>query len=108
MYAPEDLPCADFGLLGPLKRSGEYASLRKRVANPKPIDAWQDNTEHFFVFELRPIENATGRASFALFKMRWENDGPVLAVTVTPIADGKQAEVRSIAQPSNVHLVPLE
>jgi hypothetical protein len=40
--------------------------------------------------------------------MRWEDNGPVLPVTVTPTADGKHAEVRSIAEGASVQIVPLE
>lgn len=108
--ATDDLPCADFGLLALLKRSPEYDLLRRRVVNRKPVDAWQLDGEHYFVFELLPAENgaaATTATSFALFKMRWEDNGPVAALIVTPSPDGAHAEVRDARQPDSVHLVPL-
>lgn len=106
--ADDDLPCADFGLLGPLKRSPEYASIRKRVADPKPLDAWQMDCEHYFVFELRPATEATATETpFALFTMRWEDDGPVAALVITPDASGEQAEVVDLRQPGSVYTMPV-
>ena len=103
------MPCADFGLLKPLKRSPEYASIRKRVANPKPVDAWQANTVHYFLFELRPLKEAPESAvvPVALFTMQWEYDGPVMALVITPNANGEQAEVVNLRQPEIVQHVPL-
>jgi hypothetical protein len=49
----EELPCADTALLVPLKRSGEYRALRPRVAGLSPLDHWQEEGLHFFVFALR-------------------------------------------------------
>jgi hypothetical protein len=93
----EDLPCADFGLLGLLKRSAEYGSIRTRVTQPKPLDAWRENLEHYFVFELRGAADATSTDTpYALFKMRWEDDGPVSAIVITPLSDGTHAEVRDL------------
>ena len=105
----DDLPCADFGLLGPLKRSPEYASIRKRVANPKPVDAWQADMVHYFLFELKPVEDApaTTEVPFALFSMAWEDDGPVSALVITPDASGEQAEVVNLRQPGSIQTVSL-
>ena len=108
--ASEDLPCADFGLLGLLKRSLEYGAIRHRAVNRKPLDAWMMNGEHYFVFELLPSKDVaatTTATSFALFKMRWEDNGPVVALIITPSTDGAHAEVRDVRLPDNVHLVPL-
>jgi hypothetical protein len=66
----DTLPCADFGLLGPLKRSREYASIRKRVADPKPIDAWQMDMVHYFLFQLpRPGSSLPTRSSRCVGRM---------------------------------------
>lgn len=88
--SPETFPLPDFGLLGPLKRSHEYASIRRRVAEPMPIDAWQMDLLHYFIFQLRPDENAPAGedATYALFTMRWEDDGPVSALIITPDTGG--------------------
>jgi hypothetical protein len=79
------------------------------VADPKPFDAWQVNTEHYFVFELRPDgDAAVTTAPVALFKMRWEENGPVLAVVITPSDNGASAEVRDLRWPQIApYAVPL-
>ena len=105
----DDLPCADFGLLGPLKRSPEYADIRKRVADPKPIDAWQAGTLHYFVFLLRPREEDPPEVSgsFVLFTMRWEDDDPVAAVVIMPSLDANEAKVIDIRKPEKTHIIKL-
>jgi hypothetical protein len=82
--------------------------LGSQAGDPKPVDAWQDHSGHHFLFALRPAGDGPAVQSFALFKMRWKDNGPVLAVTVTPTADGKHAEVHSIAEGASVQIVPLE
>ena len=52
--ASENYPCADTALLVPLKRSALYGSIRKRVADLKPVDSWQEDGVHYFVFQLKP------------------------------------------------------
>ena len=79
----ESLPLPDFGLLGPLKRSPQYAAIRRRVAEPLPIDAWQFDMRHYFVFSLRPDATPPNDgAAYAIFAMQWEDDEPVAAVVV--------------------------
>ena len=104
-----DLPCADAALLVPLKRSREYGAIRKRVADLRPVDSWQDDQFHYFVFAVRPAENApaTSEAPVAVFAMHAESTGPVSAVVVTPGPDGVQAEVRDLREPDNVYMMPL-
>src|SRR5215203_4827565 len=64
--ADDDLPCADFGLLDLLKHSPEYRAMRRRGAAPKPVDAWQSNSLHYFVFKLRPTQRAAeGRSPYS-------------------------------------------
>lgn len=90
----DTLPCADFGLLVPLKRSHEYASIRKRVADVKPVDAWQMDMIHYFLFQLKPQEGAPGvEPPYALFTMRWEDDTPVSARVISPDATGNEVKV---------------
>ena len=104
-----DLPCADAALLIPLKRSREYGAIRKRVADLRPVDSWQEDQVHFFVFALRPEENApaTPEAPVAVFAMHAECTEPLSAVVVTPSLDGVQAEVRSLREPATVYTMPL-
>jgi hypothetical protein len=90
----DTLPCADFGLLVPLKRSPEYASIRKRVADVKPVDAWQMDMIHYFLFHLKPPADDPGiEPPYALFTMRWEDDGPVSARVIATDATGKEVTV---------------
>jgi hypothetical protein len=104
-----DLPCADATLLLPLKRSREYGAIRKRVADLRPVDSWQEDQVHFFVFALRPEENApaTPEPPLAVFAMHKESTEPLSAVVVTASPDGVQAEVRSLREPDTVYMMPL-
>ena len=104
-----DLPCADASLLVPLKRSREYGAIRKRVADLRPVDSWQEEQVHFFVFALRPEDNApaTPEPPLAVFAMQRGSTEPVSAVVVTASPDGVQAEVRSLREPDTVYTMPL-
>ena len=104
-----DLPCADASLLLPLKRSREYGAIRKRVADLRPVDSWQEDQVHFFVFTLRPEDNApaTPEPPLAVFAMHRGSTEPVSAVVVTASPDGMQAEVRSLREPDTVYTMPL-
>jgi hypothetical protein len=104
-----DLPCADASLLVPLKRSREYGAIRTRVADLRPVDSWQEDQVHFFVFALRPEGNApaTPEPPLAVFAMQRGSTEPVSAVVVTASPDGVQAEVRSLHEPDTVYAMPL-
>jgi hypothetical protein len=108
---PRPLLWAEFltALLVPLKRSREYGAIRKRVADLRPVDSWQDDQFHFFGFALWPEENApaTSEAPLAVFAMQRESTEPLSAVVVTPSPDGVQAEVRSLREPDTVYTMPL-
>jgi hypothetical protein len=104
--ADDDLPCADFGLLDLLKHSPEYRAMRRRGAAPKPVDAWQSNSLHYFVFKLRPTQRAA-EGPFALFTMRWEDNGPVSAVVITVDPGENRVEVVDVRQPETVQHIPL-
>jgi len=73
------------------------------------VDAWQANTVHYFLFELRPPEDApaTTGVPFALFSMAWEYDGPAMALVITPDASGEQAEVVDLRRPDGVYTMPV-
>jgi len=106
----ESLPCPDFEFLRPLKRSPQYASIRKRVAHPKPVDAWQANLLHYFVFQLNPADDAPAGAGapYALFSMSYEYDGPAKALVITPNINGTHVQVENLLQPGAVQTVPLD
>jgi hypothetical protein len=108
--AGDDLPCADVKLLVPLKRSAEFAAIRRRVADHHHLDSWQEDDLHFFVFQLRPAEGAAANgteAPVAVFAMHPEFAAPVSAVVVTPSPGGAEAEIRDLRAPDNVYTAPV-
>jgi hypothetical protein len=110
-FAPgDDLPCADFAFLKPLKRSAEYRAIRRRVADPKPIDAWQDEGWHYFLFQLLPENGQPASKAMApvvLFTMVGSDSTPVSALVITPRPGVGQAEVMNLRQPESVYTVDL-
>jgi hypothetical protein len=105
----DNLPCADYGLLVPLKRSREYRTVRKRVADLRPIDAWEQEGFHFFVFVLRTADGADvtlPEPPVAVFAMHPEVQEPVSAVVVTPSSDGAEAEIRNVREPDSAYTAP--
>ncbi len=107
----DDLPCADNALLVPLKRSAEYASIRRRVADPRAIDSWLEDGLHFFVFELKPVAakkaHLAAEAPLAVFAMHPQAPIPISAVVVTPTGNGEQAEIRDLRDPDSPYTVPV-
>jgi hypothetical protein len=106
-YGPAgDLPCADFALLVPLKKSADYRTIRPRIANPKAIDSWQEEGLHFFVFALRDLAGMA-EPPVAVFTMHPEEPAPLSVVVVTPSPDGEMAEVLDLRQPESAYTAPL-
>ena len=106
----DDLPCADFTLLAPLKKSADYRTIRPRIANPQAIDSWQEDDLHFFVFELRAAEGAASSAAeppVTVFTMHPEEPAPISVVVVTPSASGEEAEIMDVRQPETAYSVPV-
>lgn len=93
----------------PLKRSALYGAIRKRVADLKPLDAWQDEDLHFFVFQLKPVDEAAdpAHAPVAVFTMHPEINEPVTGVVVTPKAEGEEAEIMDLRNPESVYTAPV-
>lgn len=83
-----------------MKRSPEYAAVRKGIADPKPVDAWQAHGLHYFVFQMAKVDGIT-EGPYALFTMRWEDERPVSAMIVTPNAstdeNGAQSALPAMA-----------
>ena len=119
--AGDDLPCADVKLLVPLKRSGEFAAIRRRVADHRHRDAWVEDGLHFFIFQLHAAEGgavgsgtngaAPGRraaqAPVAVLAMHPESATPHSAVVVTPSPDGAEAEIMDLREPDRVYTAPV-
>jgi hypothetical protein len=105
------MPCADYKLLVPLKRSREHGAVRKRVADLRPADAWQQEGFHFFVFELHIDGNIADTlvtpAPLAVFAMHPEVKEPLTAVVVTPSSDGAEAEIRDLREPDSAYTAPI-
>ena len=108
--AGDDLPCGDVTLLVPLKRSAEFAAIRRRVANHHHLDSWQDDDLHFFVFQLKAaegVETTPADPPVAVFAMHPEFSVPVSAVVVTPSPSGAEAEIRDLRAPDSVYTAPV-
>jgi hypothetical protein len=109
----EDLPCADNGFLDPLKGSAEFDMIRPRLAGDHHVDSWQEDGLHFFVFQLKPANGAmNGHATemespVAVFVMHSDQQEPVSAIVVTPLADGSDAEIRDLRTPDMVYEAPM-
>src|SRR5215217_8250342 len=86
----DDLPCADYALLVPLKRSRAYGAVRKRVADLRPSDAWLQDGLHFFVFDLHPAPGAPGAAPTGA-PTGAPAEGPV--AVFTPAPGGAEPEI---------------
>ena len=107
----DEAPCADFALLVPLKRSRDYGTIRPRVADLKPIDAWQEDGFHFFVFQLRPVdvvEHSLPGPPVAVFVMHPERTTPISAIVVTPTPGGERAEVTDLRHPDQRYSAPYQ
>jgi hypothetical protein len=94
--AQTEEPCADYALLVPLKRSRQYRTVRSRVSDLRPSDAWQQDDLHFFVFSLNRVEGDARppvEAPVAVFAMRRDVQDPVSAVVVRSRADSQEPEV---------------
>jgi hypothetical protein len=78
------------------------------VADLKPIDAWEEEGLHYFVFELRATDDGgadhTG-PPLAVFVMHPDSKRPLSAVVVTP--DGESAEVLDLRRPESAYTAPL-
>ena len=108
--AGDDLPCADAKLLVPVKRSAEFARIRKRVADHHHLDSWQEDDVHFFVFLLHPAPDSTADPAnppVAVFAMHADFADPISAVVVTPSQDGAAAEIQDLRLPDNVYTTPV-
>lgn len=70
-------PQAAPGLRHVVEMSREFAVISNRLTQTDPVDSWEADMLHYFVYALRP--DATHRPAHALFVARWEDDSPVSA-----------------------------
>jgi hypothetical protein len=94
-------------MLGSLKRTPEYDAIRKRVSDPKPLDAWRIRDENYFVFALHAAPDLPGAASFVLFKMRWDQDSPELSLVITRRDQSREVQVNDVRSPGHHRTIPL-
>jgi len=93
----DDVQRADYTMLVPLKRSRAYGSIRRRVADLHPIDAWQQDDVHFFVFQLRPKNGSvTPEPPTAVFAVHAGYKEPLSALVVTPQTNGGEPEIMDL------------
>ena len=88
-------PAAD-GLRRVVENSRQFALIAPRLAQPDPVDSWEADMLHYFVYTLRP--HADGRPAHVLFVARWEDDVPVSA-SLFLFNEGSQPEVRDLSAP---------
>ena len=94
----------------PLRASAEYAAIRDRLADGAPLDAWQEDGLHFFVFGLAALPAArdgAAEAPVAVFAMDPASPEPVSAVVVTPRPGGAEAEVQDLRGSGAAYAAPL-
>jgi hypothetical protein len=103
----DEVPGADLALLANVHACREFDVLRGRLADTAPIDSWQQDGLHFFVFQLVPEINSSLEPPTAVFTVSPEVPDPLSAVLVTPQRDGGEAEVKDLCNPETVYAAAL-
>jgi hypothetical protein len=84
------VPGGNAALLALLKASAEFAAAGSHLAADRPLDAWREESLHFYVFPMRSSAMApsNGRAAseapVAVFVVDGRSGAVVSAVAVTP------------------------
>jgi hypothetical protein len=67
--------------------------VRPRLASPAPVDSWEDEGLHYFVFQVKPEDGAAEGAEppVALFTMRRDETDPAGALVVALGPGGEEA-----------------
>jgi hypothetical protein len=102
-------PCADAALIAPLKKSREYRAVCPRLAGPAPVDSWEDEGLHYFVFQMQSEEGAAEGAEppVAMFTMRRDEPEPASALVVALESGGDEAVFTDLHHPESVQHVQL-
>jgi hypothetical protein len=87
-------PPAAAGLRRVVENSRQFALIAPSLAQPDPVDSWEADMLHYFVYTLRP--HVDGRPAHVLFVARWEDDAPVSA-SLFLFNDGAEPEVRDLS-----------
>lgn len=90
--------------------SPAYEGLQDRIASPLPIDAWEEEGLHFFVFQLHGTDSMGGsqaEAPVAVFTLRPDEAESISVVTVSPGQDGEEALITNVGAPEMSYTVPL-
>jgi hypothetical protein len=96
-----------------LKASAEFAAIGPRVLTEVPLDSWQEDLLHFFVFPLRPVDGAANELGVesdgpvAVFVMDTASPAPVAAVVVTPSLNGAEAAIQHLRAPQVDSVAPV-
>jgi hypothetical protein len=101
----EDLPKADEALAGVLERSGEFNVIRHRLANPEPVDSWQADMKHYFLYKLK--SDAEAQNATALFVMSWDYDDPLSGVVITTNQVDRDARMVNLQARNDVHNISV-
>jgi hypothetical protein len=96
-------------LIAPIKKSPEYRKMRPRLAGPAPVDSWEDEGLHYFVFQMKPEDGAAEGAEppVAMFTMRRDEADPAGVLVITLGPGGDHAVVTDLRHPDQTQHVPL-
>lgn len=89
----DEQPAAAEGLRQVVEKSPQFAQILPRLAQADPVDSWEADMLHYFVYALSPGPGDS--PAHALFVARWEDDFPIAASVVTQRAGG-EPEVRNL------------
>jgi hypothetical protein len=107
------VPCADDALLTPLKSSAEFAAIGPRLLADDPLDTWQEDGLHFFVFQLQPKasagneQEAESEPPVAVFVMSDASPAPISAVVVEPSEGSLEPEIHDLRTPDTASAEPV-
>ncbi|HEX6508016.1 MAG TPA: hypothetical protein VF221_10320 [Chloroflexota bacterium] len=92
---------ADGRFFEAVESSSEYRGIQSRLTVPWPVDSWQEDGLHFFVLELRAVEDAepAPEPPTAVFVVQPDPVDLVAAVVVTPRAP----EITNLRHTESIH-----
>jgi glycosyltransferase involved in cell wall biosynthesis len=103
----DEQPGADIALLAKVHSCSEFGVLRDRLAVTAPVDSWQQDGLHFFVFQLMPEFNSSLEPPTAVFTMSPDIPVPLSAVVITPRTDSGEAEIKDLCNAETAYAAAL-